>query len=286
MTDGVRRVLSLLLDGQAVPCSGVSRRAEAQLRPLLDAGAIRRSRRGRGLVFEVGDMEAIVAVRSQWFPHGDGELAPEEGGSAPPRSQAVARHRDAKRARRSTAEPVLLRAVAPFSASREGELVDLYALTVQTGAACLLIDDQPTWSFTGPVAIVENLEVFLYFERLATRAPVALYAGGRLSERVLSWLASGDMAAARFVHCGDYDPVGMDEYLRLRHRLSDRVTLYVPDSIERLFTRYAKRSLVQDSTAILDRLRGSSLPEVRRIVALMDESGCGLEQEALFLTAP
>lgn len=284
MTDGFYRILSALLGDTAVPCSGVSGRTETQLRPLLDSGAVARVRRGRGMVYESRDVEAIRSVHEQRFPHGDGTPSGPDG-SAPPRSEAVAMYRDAKRAHRSTAEPVLVRAVTSVRASRGGHTVDLLTLTAQTGAACLLVDDGPGWHIEGVIAVVENLEVFLHFERLGTDAALAIYAGGRLSRRVLDWLSSRVMAQCVFLHCGDYDPVGLDEYVRLREKLKDRVSLHVPRDLSFLLRRYGKRALLADSTAILHRLRSVDLPPVRAIVELMDATGCGLEQEALLLTS-
>jgi hypothetical protein len=77
--------------------------------------------------------------------------------------------------------------------------------------------------------------------------------------------------------------VGLDEYLRFRTRLADRVALYTPDNLPALFARYGKRDLLRDSEAILARLRHTTNDDARAIVNLMDESGCGLEQEALLL---
>jgi hypothetical protein len=235
------------------------------------------------MVFAVADSIALQAFKQRHFPHGETLPVPDDSGPIPPRSEAIALHRDAKRALTTTGEPVLLRAVCDVTASRGVDTVNLCHMTRLTGAACLLIGQEPAWHLEEAVAIVENLEAFLHFERLSLKAAVALYAGGRLSRRVLDWLASDSMSRCTFIHCGDYDPVGLDEYLRLRTRLDDRVTLHVPDNLTELFERYGKRELLRDSEAILARLRHGSDRAVRTIVNLMDTSGCGLEQEALLL---
>lgn len=99
--------------------------------------------------------------------------------------------------------------------------------TELAGVAALRLDDEQ-WQFSGVLAIVENLEVFWNFEKLETEAQLALYAQGRLSGRVLDWLSSPAMAQTQILHCGDYDPVGLDEYLRIKAALPERTELYLP----------------------------------------------------------
>jgi hypothetical protein len=155
--------------------------------------------------------------------------------------------------------------------------------TELAGVAALCLDGRQ-WEFTGLMAIVENLEVFWNFEKLETGAQLAVYAQGRLSGRILNWLSSPAMAQARIIHCGDYDPVGLDEYLRLKAACPERAKLYLPPSLEALMSRYGKRELLSGSNAaILVRLRKTEDSEVRRVVELIDRYGVGLEQEALLL---
>jgi hypothetical protein len=51
------------------------------------------------------------------------------------------------------------------------------------------------------------------------------------------------------------------------------------------FAQFSKRSLLdrKHSRALLSRLRGSRLPEIQQIVALIDRYNRGLEQEALLV---
>jgi len=112
-----------------------------------------------------------------------------------------------------------LRATEPAIATRGTCEVDLFGLSQSAGVACLLLKEDDYWRIETDIAIVENLEVFLHFEKLHSRQVVALYAGGRLSSRALNWLASNVMSGALLLHCGDYDPVGLDEFLRLYNRV-------------------------------------------------------------------
>lgn len=277
MSDGLRTALDQLSTDGHCALSQLSARTLQALAPLLDSGVLARRRQGRGAVVEAVRPEAVRAFREARYPCAGADIV------GPPRASAVARWRDAKRARRTTGEPVLIRASQPLFAQRDSARVDLRHLTHLTGSACLLVDDQSSWSIDGTLAIVENLECFLHFERLGVKADGALYAGGRLSDRSLVWLASEAMVTSRFIHCGDYDPTGLDEYLRLRERLGGRVQLHVPDGLEELLSTYGNAALVRKSTALLARLRSTDEPSVSRIVAAMDVAGCGLEQEALLM---
>jgi len=229
------------------------------------------------MVVEVRGEETVKRYRDVRFPRA--EVLPD----VPPRARSVGLYRDSKRAAQTSAEPVLLRAFSPAEASDGCVVVDIAEMTQLTGAACLLVGRGPVWRLAERVAVVENLECFLHFERLGATADVALYAGGRLSERVLDWLACGEMRDCRYVHCGDYDPVGLSEFVRLSKRVGDRVQLFLPPDLEHLLRTYGKRKLLEASAPVLANLRACGVEAVMRTVALLDETGCGLEQEALLL---
>jgi hypothetical protein len=75
----------------------------------------------------------------------------------------------------------------------------------------------------------------------------------------------------------------MSEFLRLWGRLGERATLFLPPDLERRFERFAQPSLLANETArcLLEQLRSSLHPEVRRVVGLIDRCNAGLEQESL-----
>ena len=277
MPDAFARLLRRMMDEGRVPRSQVSERSLRDLRSLFDAGALSQARSGGGLVVEVRAPETLATFYRKRYPS-DGKAV---GG--PPRARAVGLLRNAKRVGRTDMEPVLVRAMEHVVCGRDGVSCDLRAATVQTGAACLVLEAERFWSLATDVAIVENLECFLHFETMRVHATVAVYAAGRLSELVLQWLGSPELAPCRFVHCGDYDPVGLDEFLRLKAVVGARVHLHVPANLRELVATYGRPELLRDSEAILRRLRGSPDPDVRRVVEILDETGCGMDQEALLI---
>lgn len=105
---------------------------------------------------------------------------------------------------------------------------------------------------------------------------------GARAGRLLDWLASSELAACPIVHWGDYDPIGLAEYLRLKSRCGTRVTTYVPDNLEPLLKRLGKRKLITGQADILNCRRAqTSDPHISRMIALFDKHHKGLEQELL-----
>ncbi len=283
LVDQLAGHLLRLLEKGSLPAGSLTARHRVRLQGLLDAGALTDVRQGAGRRVVLQDKKALQSFIQALYPRG---LTGGPAGDLLPHSLAVAHRRDAKKARRGAAEAVLLRGFGQAVLSAGDEVLAVAHWTSKAGAAALLLNDRtPAWGAKGTVAVVENQEVFLHFEKLALPADLVLYAGGRLSGRVLDWLASPPMSACPIVHCGDYDPVGLDEYLRLSGACPGRARLHQPADLAGLFARYGKRELVEKGQAVLRRLRKSADPDVQAVVALMDRYGAGLEQEALLIGA-
>lgn len=275
MSDPFYRLLCELLEAGEAPASRFSTRSWKALDSLVDARVLGKRKSGGGLIVEVLDPAVLERFIRARFPLGDEEVA------ATPRAKAVLRLRNAKRATRTDREPILVRAFRELPCQRDGQRLDMTHLTQLTGAVCLVLGDGAVWEMTGSLAVVENLECFLHFEDMGVDADAALYASGRFSGRVLEWLASDSMSGCRLIHCGDYDPVGLCNYLRLKARAPERTGLFVPEGLEGKLKKFGRNELVHSSPAILSRLRSSEDPDVKRVVAMMDSTGLGLEQEAL-----
>lgn len=273
------RLLKELLETGAVPLSQVSASARAALAPQFAAGILGEERSGAGARIAVRNKAVLAAYADQLFPSG---LNSAPAGAAP-RAAAVARYRDAKAAGATAAEPVFIRAFNGFSFNKQDQTLPAAELTRKYGTAALVLGEPPPWHCGGTLAVVENLEPFLCFERLKVPADAAIYAGGRMSARLLAWLAAPEMAGCALLHCGDYDPVGIDEYLRLKQACGARAKLHLPADLAELFRKYGKRALLTDSAAVLRRLRATKDPDALRVIELMNATNSGLEQESLLL---
>lgn len=279
-TTALARALDTLARHGRLPASAVSRTTEAALGRLLASGVLRRERAGGGSRLVVADAAALRRTIAALFPAGlEGALA--ASADLASRHQAVLHRGDAKAAARGAVAPVLLRGFGGVVLRRGEQELDLGAWTAAAGLAAIDLDPARPWQLAGTVAVVENLEPFRHAERLVPGLDAAVYAGGRLADRVSTWLAGPALAGCRFIHCGDYDPVGLDEYLRLRRLCPGRVTLHVPADLDARVARHGNRELLARSAAVLRRLRTCDDPAVLGVIAILDRHGRGLEQEAL-----
>lgn len=278
--DSLAAQLDTLLRDGGLAMSQVSARARQSLQPLLDARVLEIRRAGAGKRLLVANRDALIGFINQRYPVGLVRNTPSGMG---PKAEAVATVRDSKKASAANQEPVIFRAFGDVSLRCPSSTLPLGEMTKTAGVAAAIFSDSCEWTLDGAETLVtvENLEPFLHIEDILPTA-VAVYAGGRLSGRMIGWLSQMCAQGLHVVHAGDYDPVGLDEYWRLRQALSNHVTLHVPDDLEVRFSTFGKRQLLIDSEPVLQRLRQVSDESVRYVVQLMDRYTCGLEQEALF----
>jgi len=277
--DSLAEKITLLLEQGYLAESLLSARDRTRLQSLFDAGVLQAARSGAGRRIVLHDANALESFIIRTYPSGLEGMNTKSSS----RSKAVAELRDSKKARDSQAVAVLLRGFHDSTLHSGNKILQVANWTEMAGVAALRLDELTQWEFSGIVAFVENLEVFWNFEKLEIEADIAIYAQGRLNSKIVAWLASPAMQHVRIIHCGDYDPVGLDEFLRLKAACPDRTKLYIPPDFETLLSRYGKKSLINDNVAILERLRKNNDSQVCSIVELMDRFGVGLEQEILLL---
>jgi hypothetical protein len=182
------------------------------------------------------------------------------------------------------AQGIFVRSVRPDVAihAADGVVLPVTRLTHDAGAACIELSPKKSWKFSGTIAVIENADVFWRHDAVVGDIELAIHASGPMSGRLLSWLASSDMRKCKITHWGDYDPVGVCEYLRLAEACPGRVEPYAPKEVDTLLPRIGKRVLIIKQWAYLDKLRNKlDDPYVRRMVQLFDTHRRGLEQEIL-----
>ena len=280
MADGLIRTLAQLLEEGSVPWSSISGRQRDRLQPLRDAGVLAVERAGGGRCLVVQNRKVVRRFAEKEYPAGlDAAREADEDGNLPA-SDAALHFRDAKRGSAGS-EVILFRGKRGTEIRRNGTSIPIGELTQSAGVGAALLDSNATLTADRPLAVVENQEAFLRFDELGTVAELACFAGGRLSNRMLEWLASLEVEPGRIIHCPDYDPVGLSEFQRLRDICGDGVQLFWPDGLEPMIEKYGKADLYRDSAELLDGLSGSSHSEVQKLLALLKRHGQGLEQEIL-----
>jgi hypothetical protein len=280
--DSLSRHLAILSDSSSLPASSISKADRQRLRTLFDAGVIEEVRLGAGRRLIVTNRTALRAFILSLYPSGL------EGfkGDLPSRSRAVAERRDSKKAIGKRPTILLARGFNDCTFRKDESRLPVAEWTESAGVASLCLDAMAGWQYRGTLSLVENLETFWHIEKIAPSVDLAIYAEGRIGADVLNWLSSPGMIESKVIHFPDYDPVGMDEYLRIKRACPERTKLFLPVDLEMLFSRYGKAQLLHDSSAVLARLRKSVDIEVRYVVEFMDRYGVGLEQEALLIDPP
>lgn len=277
--ENIRAQLSELLAQGSLPRSACSGAFLKVLRPVLDSGVVVEERSGAGRRFVVHDSESLRGFSAQRYP----ELRAFEG--APSRIVGVARFRDSKALANDAAEIVCVRAWKARTLLRNDESVDVAAATREHGVFAFSLGNQSPYSLCGPCALVESPVVFGCIERLNLPVGLVIFGHGRVSNQLLDWVAQSAGPDFTLLHLPDYDPVGLNEFSRLRAKLGDRVRLHIPDDLSPRFARFAKRSLLDmvNIQILLRNLRKSPLAEIHTVLALIEKHNAGLEQEALLL---
>lgn len=253
----------------------LSPRMRKRLEPLFRIEALVDVKAGGGRRVELRDAAALANWIRATYPAGLDGVSPR----LPARAEAAMNFRDTKRGRPLDVALVHVRGFGHARLVRDGAEHPIATLTATFGAASVVLDPSRPWQFQGRIGVVENLEVFLAVERLEPALDVAVWAAGPLNGLVLDWLAS--QSGVSVVHFGDYDPIGLSEYLRLRAALGPRATLFVPADFEELLQKYGQRGLLAKSTAVFARVRKDADDAAKAVVAVIERHGLALEQETL-----
>lgn len=269
--------LSLLKEERELPKSQCGRQFLDFLRPLLAANIITEERSGAGRKLVVGDVAVLQAFIDQHFH--DANMRHQ----VLQRIVGVQRFRDSKAFASDNPELVHVRAWGTNVLIKNEAVVD--AVRETSVHSVFSFQLSPLYSLHGRCALVEGPVMFSSFEHLGLDVPLVIYGEGRLSKRILDWLTHQTDPSFSIVHLPDYDPVGLQDFERIRGSLGARVHLHIPINLEELFRKYSKRKLMEKrkSQMILGKLRCSDSPAVQKVIGCIDKHNAGLEQEALLI---
>jgi len=275
----VRAQFEALLENNSLAlsaCSGAFRKA---IKPLLDSGVVVEERSGAGRRLAVRHGAALRAFFTKRFP----DTPVFQGASS--RATAVARFRKSKALKSDLPEIICVRAWREDALFCEQQPAAAAAATAKHGVFCFLLGKDSAYTIRGKCALVENPDVFANFERLKLPVALVIYSHGRISNRLIDWLARMTAADFALLHLPDYDPVGLGDFERLRARLGPRAALHLPPDLPELFARHSDRSLLDkaNSRTLLANLQHSPNAEIQQVLKLIAHHNAGLEQEALLL---
>lgn len=285
MGETERKMLGKLRDSGAsgLRKSDISKRCLVLVENLRACGAaeFRPSPSGRGVVLAITSDLAFEQFVSARLPAG----LDFDATTIQSHADAVHELADAKAFSQSEAEAVLVRSTRPNLVINSTDLansVPVGELTKQTSCAAIQLSATRQWAFSGKIVIVENADAFWRHDFVFPKSDLAVFSNGIMSGRLIDWLSSHAMLGCEIIHWGDYDPVGVSEYLRLAKVCPGRVKSFVPEGLESSLRKYGKRSLVIEQPQFFDRIRQEvSDVYVQMMVDLFDRHRKGLEQEFL-----
>lgn len=272
-----------LLKSGALAKSASSEELVSFVAPLLDSGVLAWERSGAGERLCVRSAETLSSFILDRFPFTELEMEAEISR----RVASVGRFRNSKALRGDTPDIVTVRGWSDIALWHRGKPVAVSEATRMHAVFSFALTSNSDYELRTPCALVENPAVLLGFERFSVHSeiPVAIFAGGRVSNRLLDWLASQTAPSFNLRHFPDYDPVGLSEYARVQVRLGNRASLHLPLNLADCFARLANGELLRFAATrrLLAKLRTVPIPEVCAVINLIDRYNAVLEQEALLI---
>jgi len=272
------RLHDLMAKG-ALPASQCGKAFLRLLAPLIDTAVLTWKRSGAGRQLFVNDAGALSEFCDQRFP----EAALPQDAEA--RIAGVGRFRDSKALPNTGIDIISMRVWRDEALLKGSQYAGAAAATEAHGVFSFRLTKDNQYRLNGQCMLVENPAVFAAAERLPVSVDAVIYGYGRISRRVLEWIARTAGPNFSLLHLPDYDPVGLSEFERLHAGLGERVALHLPPDLDVRFERFSNKELLRkiNSQTMLARLRRSELPAIRRVVELIDRHNAGLEQEALLI---
>ncbi|MET3553862.1 hypothetical protein [Burkholderia sp. 567] len=272
-------LLNRLLEGDSTPLSALSESTRKRLQAAFDSGALLTQRSGGGSVVVCANQAILRSFATNLYPGG---LMADNTAATGTRTSALARFRDTKAEGGLDFELTHVRVFDAAALTCQDHDADTVNQTQRLGCVSVVLGGKYEPQLAGSVALVEGPELFMRYDWTVEKIAAVVLYSGRISERMLDWI-SRSSAITSVLHCADFDPVGLCEYLRVKERLAEKLIPHAPPSIDELFRKYSKAALLQKSAVLMPRLTGTNDPYVARIVTLMQTHGAGLEHEALLV---
>lgn len=269
-------ILKKIRDGEPVTGSQIPKTSQRMIEHFVSIRAIELNILKRGSRYTLGSIDIFDAEVTRHFPEGLDEAI--QFSTEQSRHLGVKVLKDAKISRkRYAAVQVNIRQSSNVK-TREGFVpsgVERFTLSV-------LVDELIDWVIEGTIVLIENQEPFLNSTSKFMDSTAVICYNGRVNEKIISWIKESEMDV---LFCPDYDPVGLDEYSKIKDSAPQRVRLFLPDSIEDDF-KYSTSGLLdkKKNREVLSRL-ASCQPidhDFGKVLSLIQQWNAGLMQEIYF----
>jgi len=191
-------------------------------------------------------------------------------------------------------KPFFIRGFNGAALSRNGVKLDIASNTKKFGIAAFRIDLESslhTECSNPTVVLVENLESFMYIEKVIPCVDVAIWYSGNIDANLYGIFKWDGFNKSKVLISPDYDKVGLNNYLSLRKALYNSLvsaSLFIPNNLEELMISYSNKKLHTDQNfsdnlnKFVSFANTYSDDKLMRVLQLMVKYG-GLEQEAIQL---
>ncbi|MDM8556293.1 DUF2220 family protein [Desulfococcaceae bacterium HSG7] len=189
-----------------------------------------------------------------------------------PRAKNIITYRSSKSGQTThKVQPVLFKWFDPDPENNWARMTNKYGMVGMTSDKMNFLQLPDNWW----LLTIENWESFYPLVYPNPRQTIiVLYTSGNISNITLSSIAGLEKKPKHILHFGDYDWSGLTIFQRIQSILAGAV-LYVPDDIEALFRKHARRYLAENQPVNFE----MEDPICSQIIRLIERYNGGLEQE-------
>ncbi|ODP96204.1 MULTISPECIES: Wadjet anti-phage system protein JetD domain-containing protein [Salinivibrio] len=243
--------------------------------------------KGRGVVYRIQDMD-VAAVELE-------RLAPEQhvSSSVPQRTVNIASTRSSKQGytaldvsyvlAKTVANPLWeVSGVPTEHLNAATEAFGVFSLEVGGERNSHLHTEHSIW-------LVENQALFDRLDWLPNNDPTTvIWYRGQLHNKLIDWLSVPERAPIVYFFA-DYDGVGLNNYRRLKEKLTERAEFWMMPNWKAFLLRYGQNQLWVDTARDFVSFERNSQKllaqssELRELVTEMQKHGLALEQEVIWL---
>ena len=284
------KLLAQLLEAGSLPSSLVKSKVTISLfDKLIQIGLIQKQRKGAGSQFSLINKERREVFIGNEYPSG---LEFIENNMFPRRVQGIKNCKNSKSLKKLDFDLITLRGKSiieykekNIDLSLSSDDVTYLSLKLEIGSLINIHQESCT------IVTVENPTAFTELGKMVSCSwDIAVYTGGKMSEILINQLKYWGEKGHKIIHFGDYDFVGMEEFIRILHVCSD-ARFYLPESLgdefvknygniellEKQVTQHKKFSISMSSLA---NTKGRG--DLRKLHQLIQNNAKGLEQESLY----
>ena len=270
------KILKKILDDGYITGSKIPKSTKSSVDQLVAINALELNILKRGSRYSIGNQEIFQAEISARYPEGLESVINFNSHSS--RHLGVKSLKDAKLSRKKYAT-VQMFVNSPSEVFLNGNSIPD---GIESFSLSVLVDSLCKWEIYGDIILIENQEPYLRSQSLFSGASAIICYNGRVNEKISEWINESNM---NVTICPDYDPVGLDEYCKLKSKIGERLTLFLPETITEDF-KYSTSQLLDKTKnrEVLVRIANDKNLDMDaiKVLKLIQKWNAGLMQELYF----